>query len=365
MDRKKTIIKTSIVGIITNLVLVVFKAFVGILANSIAIVLDAVNNLTDVLSSAVTIVGTKLANKAPDKKHPYGHGRIEYFTSFIIAIIILFAAIIAIKESVEKIISPANTNYSIISLVIVAVAVVAKFILSKYVKKIGQKVNSQSLIASGEDAFTDSILSFSTLVAAIINYIWNLNLEGYLGIAIGFFIAKASIEILTEAVNSILGIRADGDLSKNLKNRILKFKEVQGVYDLNLHNYGPANIVGSTHIQVRNDMTAEEIHILTREIEYDIYSEFGIALTIGIYAANDKGEYGEIKRALTRILKQYPQVLQLHGFYVDKGDNVYFDLIIDFDTKNKEKLKQEIIEKIKEKYPKYNYNVIIDSDITD
>ena len=365
MDRKKVIIKTSIIGIITNLALAFFKAFVGLLANSIAIVLDAVNNLTDVISSTVTIAGTKLANKAPDKKHPYGHGRIEYFSAFLIAIIILLAAIIAIKESVQKIISPADTNYSIISLVIIAVAVVVKLVLSKYVKGIGKKVNSQSLVASGEDAFMDSIISFSTLVSAIINYIWQFNLEGYLGIAIGFFIAKTSIEILTEAVNSILGLRADGELSKSLKNTILKFKEVQGVYDLNLHNYGPASIVGSTHIQVKNDMTAEEIHILTREIEYKVYEEFGIALTIGIYAANDKGEYGEIKRALAKIIKEYPQVLQLHGFYVDKDDNVYFDLIMDFEVEDKEKLKQKIIGKIKEKYPKYNYNVIIDSDITD
>ena len=365
MDRKKIIIKTSIIGIITNLVLVGFKAFVGIVVNSIAIVLDAVNNLTDVLSSSVTIAGTKLANKAPDKKHPYGHGRIEYFTSLLIAIIILFAGILAVKESVEKIINPGETSYSAISLIIIAVAIVVKLVLSKYVKTTGEKVNSQSLVASGEDAFMDAILSFSTLVGGIVNYVWNLNIEGYLGLAIGFFIAKASIEIFTEAVNSILGLRADGDLSKNLKNKILKFKEVQGVYDLNLHNYGPSNIVGSTHIQVRNDMTAEEIHILTREIEYEVYAEFGITLTIGIYAANDKGEYGEVKKDLTKIIKEYPEVLQLHGFYVDKKNNVYFDLIIDFTDKEKEKLKHEIVEKIKEKHPKYNYNVIIDSDITD
>lgn len=365
MDRKRIIIKTSIIGIITNLVLVVFKAFIGIIVNSIAIVLDAVNNLTDVLSSLVTIIGAKLANKAPDKKHPYGHGRIEYFSSVIIAVIILFAGVVAIKESIEKIVKPEATNYSTVSLIIIAVAVIVKFVLSKFVKANGKKANSQSLIASGEDAFMDSILSFSTLVTAIINYIWHIGLEGYLGVIIGLFIAKAAIEILGEAVNSILGVRADGELSKTLKKKILEFNEVQGVYDLNLHNYGPTSIVASAHIQVRNDMTAEEIHILTREIEYKIYEEFGITLTIGIYAANDKGEYGEIKKTLGKIIKEYPHILQLHGFYVDKENNVYFDLIIDFEAEDKEKLKSEIVEKIKEKYPNYNYNVIIDSDITD
>ena len=365
MDRKKVIIKTSIMGIVVNLILVAFKAVIGIIVNSIAIILDAVNNLTDALSSVITIIGTKLANKAPDKKHPYGHGRIEYFTSVIIAAIVLFAGATAIKESVEKIIYPQSTDYSIVSLVIIAVAVVVKFIFGRYVKGVGKKVNSQSLVASGEDAFMDSVLSFSTLVAAIINYIWHFGLEGYLGVIIGIFIVKSAIEILKEAVNSILGVRADGELSKNLKKKILEFNEVQGVYDLNLHNYGPSSTIASAHIQVRNDMTAEEIHILTREIEYLIYMEFGITLTIGIYAANDKGEFGEIKKTLGKIIKDYPHILQLHGFYVDKEDNVYFDLIIDFEAKDKEKLKNEIVEKIKEKFPKYNYNVIIDSDITD
>ncbi|MBO4815894.1 MAG: cation transporter [Clostridia bacterium] len=365
MERKKIIIKTSIIGIVVNVMLVVFKSIIGFFTNSIAIILDAINNLTDVFSSLVTIIGAKLANKAPDKEHPYGHGRIEYFTAVVIAVIILVAGAMAIKESIEKIINPASTNYSIVSLVIILVAVFAKLFLSKYVKTKGKTVNSQSLIASGEDAFMDAILSFSTLVAGIISLIWKFRIEGYLGVVIGGFIIKSAVEILTEAINSILGSRVDSNLSKSIKKRMTKFKEVQGVYDLNLHNYGPNSIVGSAHIQVRNDMTAEEIHILTREIEYEIYEKFGIALTIGIYAANDKGEYGEIKKALSEIIKKYNEVLQLHGFYVDKEDNVYFDLIIDFDVEDKEILKDEIVSKIREKYPKYSYNVIIDSDITD
>lgn len=365
MDRKKIIIKTSILGIIVNLVLVAFKAIIGFLVNSIAIILDAVNNLTDALSSVITIIGTKLANKQPDKKHPYGHGRIEYFTSVIIAAIVLFAGASAIKESFLKIIDPGETDYSLVSMLIIAVAVVVKFVFGRYVKNTGKKVNSQSLVASGQDAFMDAVLSFTTLIAAIINYVWHLSLEGYLGVIIGLFIIKSSIEILREAVDSILGVRADGELSKKLKEKINSFQDVQGTYDLNLHNYGPSSIIASAHIQVRNDMTAEEIHILTREIEYLIYGEFGIALTLGIYAANDSGEYGEIKRELGKILKDYKNVLQVHGFYVDKKDNVYFDLIIDFEENNREQIKNEIVDKLKQRYPKYNYNVIIDSDITD
>ncbi|MBR3255454.1 MAG: cation transporter [Clostridia bacterium] len=365
MDRNKKIIKTSIIGIVVNAILVGFKMTVGLLVNSIAIVLDAVNNLTDVLSSVITIIGTKLANRKPDKEHPYGHGRIEYFTSIIIGAIILFAGILAIKESVLKIINPGETDYSIISLVIIAVAVLTKIALGSYVKKTGNKVNSQSLVASGQDALMDAVLSFTTLIAGILNYIWHFTIEGYLGVLIGLFIIKASYEILKEAVNSILGVRADPELSKKLKERINQFPEVQGTYDLNLHNYGPSNTIASAHIQVRNDMTAEEIHILTREIEYAIFAEFSIVLTLGIYAANDKGEFGEIKKELNTIIKNYKEILQVHGFYVDKSNNIFFDLIFDFKAENKEQIKDEIIAILKEKYPNYNCNVIIDLDITD
>ena len=212
----------------------------------------------------------------------------------------------------------------------------------------------------------DSILSFTTLIAAIINYIWNLSLEGYLGAIIAIVIIKSAIEMLKETVDSMLGERADKELTTSLKNRIVSFDGVQGVFDLNMHNYGPSKVIASVHIQVRNDMTAEEIHILTREIEYIIFAEFGITLTIGIYAANDQGEFGEIKETLQNIIKDYKSIIQLHGFYVDKSkNNVYFDLILDFNEKNKEQIKNEVVQKIKAKYEKYNYNVILDSDISD
>ena len=212
MDRNKVIVKTSILGIFMNIMLVIFKMLVGFFANSISIILDAVNNLTDILSSIVTIVGTKLSTKAPDKEHPYGHGRIEYFTSVIISIIILLAGVSAIKESVRKIINPATTEYSIVSFVIILGAVFTKFIFSKYAKKTGASVNSQTLIATGQDALMDSILSFSTLVGAIINYIWHLKLEGYIGILIGVFILKSSIDIFKDSVESLKKIAYLGAL---------------------------------------------------------------------------------------------------------------------------------------------------------
>ena len=366
MEREKKIIKTSILGIIVNLVLVTFKASIGLIVNSIAIILDAVNNLTDAISSIVTILGTKLANRPADRKHPYGHGRIEYFTSVIIAFLILVAGVTALKESVEKIINPGESDYSIISLVIIAVAVIVKFTFGKYVKKVGKTANSQSLIASGEDAFMDSILSFTTLVAAIINFIWNLSLEGYLGVIIAIFIIKTAAQILKDTINSMIGERADKKLTDEIKAKVCSYDDVQGAYDLILHNYGPSKTIGTVHVQIRDDMRADEIHILTRQIANDIFNEFGIIITIGIYAANDKGEFKEIKRELGNIIKEYKDIKQVHGFFVDKKNgNIFFDLIIDFECENPEVIKNNIVKRLEEKYSDYKFNVILDADISD
>jgi len=366
MDRNKRIIKISILGIIVNIILVIFKAIVGFLANSIAIILDAVNNLSDALSSIITIVGTLLSGKKPNKKHPYGYGRIEYFSSTIIAFIVLFAGITAFKESFEKVISPEKANYTAVSIIIIVVAMLVKFFFGKYVKSQGEKLSSSSLVASGADAINDSILSFSTLVAAIVSLAFNISIEGYIGIIISVIILKASLEILKDTINDMIGVRADSDLTKSIKEKIISYDEVQGVYDLVLHNYGPNNIIGTAHIQIRDDMNAKEIHRLTRRITYDIYGDLGIIITIGIYAANDAGEYGEIKKYIFKEIKEYENIIQIHGFYVDEElKQISFDVIFNFDEKDQEAVVSEIKTKIKDKYPKYDYNIIIDTDFSD
>ena len=366
MDRDKKIIKVSIFGIIVNIILVIFKAVIGLIVNSIAIILDAVNNLSDALSSIITIIGTKLSSKRPDKKHPYGYGRIEYFSSVIIAVIVLVAGLTSLKESIEKIIHPEPAAYSVISLVIVIVAVFVKFFFGRYVKKQGEKLNSGSLVASGTDVISDSILSLSTFVAAIISMSFHISLEGYLGVIISLFILKSAYEILKETVNDMIGVRADSETTGKLREKILSYEGVLGVYDLTLHNYGPNKIIASAHIQVKDETTAKEIHRITRKITYDIYAEFGIILTIGIYASNDKGEFGEIQKYINLIAKEYKNIIQIHGFYVDEDINqISFDIIFNFDEKEQDKIISEINQKLKDKYPKYSFNIIIDTDFSD
>lgn len=363
MTRQEKIIKTSIIGIVVNLILVAFKAFVGIVTNSIAITLDAVNNLTDALSSIITIIGAKLANRPPDKNHPYGYGRIEYFSSVIIAVIVLWAGITALMESWPKIFTPDVTNYSTVSLVIIAVAIVVKLALGRYVKSVGEDINSQALVASGSDALFDSILSLSTLVAALISIFFHISLEGILGVIISIVIIKASIDMIRETLDSMIGARVDSELSRKIKDSICELPEVYGAYDLSLHNYGPEEMQGSVHVEVDDSLTALEIHNLTRQISIKIYNEFSIILTVGIYARNNK--FDDIRNDLYEIASKYEEIIEIHGFIVYETQNlITFDMIVDFDA-DREKVKSRILKEIKQKHPQYTYQVIDDYDVSD
>lgn len=366
MNRDKKIIKVSIYGIIVNVILVIFKAIVGFITGSIAIILDAINNLSDAASSIITIIGTKLSNKRPDKKHPYGYGRVEYFSSIIIAVIVLVAGLTSFKESFLKIIKPELAEYSVISIFIIIVAVFVKFFFGRYVKNEGAKLNSNSLVASGTDAISDSVLSLSTVIGAFISMIWHISLEGYLGLIISIIILKSAYEILKDTVSDMIGIRADSNLTKKLRKKVMSYKDVIGVYDLVLHNYGPNTIIGTAHIEVPDNMSAKEIHKLTKEIAADIYLTLGITLTLGIYASNSEGEFKNIKAYLNTLVKKYKTILQVHGFYVDEENSfISFDLIFDFDEKNQENIKNEIISSLKNKYPKFDYYVVLDNDFSD
>ena len=236
MDRSRIIIRTSIVGITVNAVLVLAKMAVGFLSNSIAVILDAVNNLGDALSSLITIIGTRLAGRAPDKKHPYGYGRIEYLTSAVIAVIVLLAGISSLRESADKILHPQTADYTVVTLTVIIMGIAAKLLCGGYVRSVGKKINAQTLVASGSDAFFDAILSVGTLLAAVVSMIWGLSLEGILGLLISVVILKAGVEMLLETLNSIIGTRTDKELTDALKERINSYEQVRGAYDLALHN---------------------------------------------------------------------------------------------------------------------------------
>ena len=367
-NREKIVIKTSIISIISNIILASFKALVGLLANSIAIILDAVNNLSDALSSIITIIGTKLAGKAPDKEHPYGHGRIEYMTSLIVSAIVLYAGITALIESIKKIINPEVADYSIITLIILIAGIIVKFVLGIYVKKKGKEVNSDSLVASGSDAFNDAILSISVLASTVIYIVFNLSLEAYVGVLVLIFIIKAGLELIKESVDNMLGARVESSLSKSIKKDITKEKDIQGAYDLILNDYGPNNYIGSIHIEVSDTLTVADIDKLSRKITKTIKEKYGVILhTIGVYSVNTKDKNViEAKKEISKIVFSHKGILQMHGFYLDEEDkSISFDIIIDFKIKNREEVYKEIYEEVQNKYKNYKIDIHLDIDISD
>ena len=313
-SRDKVIIRTSIIGILTNVFLASFKAVIGLISNSIAVTLDAVNNLSDALSSIITIVGTKLAGKLPDKKHPLGHGRIEYLSAMIVSGIVLYAGITSTVESVKKIIHPEKPDYSVISLVFIAVAVIVKIILGRYVKIKGEQVNSGSLIASGADAMFDAILSASVLASAIIFMLSGFSLEAYVGLIISGFIIKAGIEMMIETINDILGVRVDKEKTDKIKNLLTEEPYVRGAYDLIMYNYGPDKYFASVHLELPDTMTAREIDKLTRKLEKKVYKETGVVLAgVGLYSYNTgNDEASEIQKDIREGQSQ-PEILRTGG----------------------------------------------------
>lgn len=367
MDREKIIVRTSIIGIVANVFLAGFKATIGLLSHSIAIVLDAVNNLSDALSSVITIVGTKLAGKAPDKKHPMGHGRVEYLTAMIIAILVLYAGITSLIESIKKIINPDTPDYSTVALIIVGAAVVVKIVLGRYVKSVGEKVNSGSLIASGSDATLDAVISASTLVAALIYLQTGVGLEAYLGAIISFIIIKAGYDMLKETLSQIIGERVDSDLSREIKDIVTSFPDVGGAYDLILHSYGPDRLIGSVHIEVPDTFTADRIDELIRAIQGKVYQETGVVLTgVSIYSQNTKDDdVAAIRSNISKTVMAHPEVLQMHGFYMDKETGtINFDVVLDF-AYDRQKAYEEITREVQELYPDNQFFITMDSDISD
>ncbi len=368
MNRQKVIVRTGIIGVLANVFLAGFKAAVGLLSGSIAVILDAVNNLTDALSSVITIVSAKLAGKKPDKKHPYGHGRIEYISAVTISVIVLYAGITSLVESIKKIIEPQTPDYNTLGLIIIAVAVVVKIVLGIYVRATGQKVNSDSLVASGKDALLDAVISASTLLAAAIFLIWGVSLEAWLAAVISLVIIKAGIDMLRESLSSILGERVEGELAREVRQAILRFPEVSGVYDLILHNYGPENHIGSVHIELPEAYTVKQLDKLERRIAEKVYAETGVALTgIGVYARIADNEMSrQVFSDLREVISGADSVLQTHGFAVDEDEKqIRFDVVIDYAAKNREEIFQDIVAQMQKKYPEYNICAILDADASD
>ena len=362
MDRSSQIIRTSWIGIIANVLLAAFKAVVGLLASSVAIVMDAVNNLSDALSSVITIVGTKLSQRPADRKHPFGFGRIEYFSAIIIAVIVLSAGITSLIESIKKIIEPTTPTYTTTTLIVIIVAIVVKLVLGRYVKGQGEKLKSDALIASGSDALFDAIITLATLISAGVMMLWNVSLDGILGALISLVIIKAGIEMLASPVNELLGAKISPELLSQIKREVSEHEEVHGVFDIIVHNYGPDVQIGSLHINVMDTMNAHQIHGLTRRISEDMFARHGIIMTVGVYAvATGDNKRAELQHTVMQALAAHEHITQVHGFYYFEDERrVSIDIVPDLTIHDDAAFIEELKAEVQPLVPDAQVTIVID-----
>ena len=367
-NRIREILKTSIIAILVNVALGIFKAFVGMISKSVAITMDAVNNFTDAAGSLITIVSAHFAGKTPDKKHPFGYGRTEYLGTLLIAGIILYAGITAFSESVKSIISPETPSYSGVSLFIIVVAVVAKLLLTLYMAKTGKRVKSDSLIASSKEALGDIAISVATLLAALLYIFTGFAIEAYLGVAISVVIIKSGVDTLREIIGKILGAGAEASLVVDVKKAIVAHENVEGAFDIVLHNYGPDSYMASVHVAVPDTLSASDFDVLSREIQDDIFEKFGIYITaVGVYSVNKTdNDVIEKREKVKAIVSALEYVNQMHGFYIDdEKKQMRFDLVISFGTENRQAVYDKALAEIKKEFPDYEIEAGLDSDFNE
>ncbi len=362
--RTKQITRTSFIGIGANVLLAAFKAAVGIAAGSVSIVLDAVNNLTDVMGSVLTIVGVKLANRPPNLKHPFGYGRIEYFSAVTIAALVIAAGAMALSESIHKIIRPETPEYGTAALTIVAVAVVAKFLLGRYVSAQGRACRSDALIASGADASLDALISAATLAGAVILLTTGVNLDGWIGAAIAVVIVKSGVEMLLDSIGHILGSRPETAFTKPIRETIASVSGVMGIHDLVLHNYGPDYAIGSVHVDVSSRLGADDVYRITHAVQAKAAEKHHLMLTVGVYAM-DPARQLERERIGSAALR-HPGVLEVHGLFFDeKSKTISFDILVDFSVKDRMALKSALLNDISPMFPDWTISIAFDSHYTD
>lgn len=338
---------SSITGIVCNIILFFLKYIVGTLSNSISIISDAFNNLSDCASCLVTLLGYKMASKPADKDHPFGHGRIEYLTSLIIAAFVFFVGVELLKSSVEKIITPEDIKFSVAALLSLVFSIALKLWMAFFNTKLGNKINSTVMIAVAKDSKSDVIATFAALIALICSIFINLPVDGIMGVAVSLFILKAGYDIVRDTVDELLGKPADTELVNTIKEYILKNEKILGVHDLVIHDYGPGNLIGSCHVEVSRDMDFAEIHDIVDCIEREIQMELGILMTIHMDPIETNNEMtNKAKLLVQNAILKIDERLSIHDFRIVHGEthtNLIFDLVVPFDCKYKnEQLKLKI-----------------------
>lgn len=356
-SRQERIIRTSVVGILVNLLIAAVKIMIGTLASSIAIVSEGINNATDAGSSFLTYIGTKLSGKHPDEKHPFGYGRIEYLTGMVVGVLILYAGLGMLKESVEGILHPSDMNVSILTVLIVAGTAVTKFILGMYTIKVGKSVESEVLLAVGEDGRNDSYFSGLTILSSVIFLFTGFSLDAYAGIVFSFVVIKSGVDTLKNTASDLIGRSGKEELARKL------YKEIRAI-DMMLHDYGPDSYSGSVNIEIDHKRSIGEVYEEIHRLQLRIMEEYHVTMVFGIYAVDeDTAAIVDIRRYIGKFVRVNEHVKSFHALYLSKETGtLYCDLIVDYALRDWEELRESFGEYMKKQYPEYEISLTIETE---
>lgn len=359
---------SGIVGIITNTLLVIIKLIIGIISASIALIADAINNLSDTLSSIITIVGFKLSQKGPDEKHPFGHERIEYITSLLISIVILIVGGNFLITSIKKCINPTPVEFSLTIIIFLGLSIIIKLWQGLFYIKISKIINSTALRAASRDSFSDTVVTTSVLISTIIMYLYNINIDGYMGILVSIFILYNGFKTVFESTSPLIGELPDKVLVDEMLETILINEKIKGYHDLVFHMYGPTKLYSSIHLEFDYKEDILEIHELVDRIEREVYSKYNIELVVHmdpiIYDDDITNKYQSIVK---RLINDYDQNIDIHDFRVikdNKVNKILFDCVLPHTYYNKKfEIKKELQQLVEENIKDCECIIVLDTKI--
>ncbi|MDD5794231.1 MAG: cation diffusion facilitator family transporter [Clostridiales bacterium] len=342
-------------GICLNIFLFVFKYFAGVLSGSIAITADAFNNLSDAGSSIVTLIGFKMADKKPDLEHPFGHGRIEYISGFIVSIVIILMGLELFKSSVSKITNPENIDSSIVIILILVISILVKIYMYLYNKKISKKIDSAAMKATALDSLSDSVATLVVLISIFIYKLTGLNIDGISGILVSIFILFSGYNAAKETISPLLGNKPDKEFIDEIIKIVMSHKEITGVHDLIVHDYGPGRVIVSLHAEVPGNSDIFEIHDCIDRIENELDEKLKCESVIHMdpIALDDK-KVVFMRKEVAKLVKSFNNRLSIHDFRMVEGtthNNLIFDVVVPLDLKlDYDYIKNEMEKLIKAKW---------------
>ena len=362
-SREGTVVTVSGLNILVNLIFAAIKVVIGLAVSSVAIVSEGVNNATDSATSLITIVGTKLSAKHPTEKHPFGFGRIEYLTSLLISVLILFTGAELMESSVKRIFEPQEMSISYVTMAIIAVSALVKLALGLYTIKEGRRVDSSSLVALGTECRSDSVVSVITLVTALVFLVFHVSLDAYAGIIMSLIVLKAGFEVLKETLSDILGQAGEKELAQELYRIIRAEPLVLNAADMMLHNYGPDAYSGSVNVEIDHSKTVGEVYAALHELQLRIMHEKHITMVFGIYAVDrDHAQIRQLREQVAAFVREQKHVTSYHALYIHpNGKDLYVDLVVDYDLADWEALRKEFTAYMAELYPDKHLELVIET----